>query len=84
MGLDKAKSLLEVKDGQTFLDLIAKQIDKFNTDNKVAIKFMLMNSFSTSADTVRVALLIMSISFCDDTSEKRKSQLASTCVATTQ
>ena len=26
MGLEKAKSLLEVKDGKTFLDLIAEQI----------------------------------------------------------
>ena len=26
MGLEKAKSLLEVKDGKTFLDLIAQQI----------------------------------------------------------
>ena len=26
MGLDKAKSLLSVKDGDTFLDLIAKQV----------------------------------------------------------
>lgn len=26
MGLEKAKSLLEVKDGHTFLDLIAEQI----------------------------------------------------------
>ncbi len=26
MGLEKAKSLLEVKDGKTFLDLIADQI----------------------------------------------------------
>lgn len=26
MGLEKAKSLLEVKDGKTFLDLIAEQV----------------------------------------------------------
>ena len=26
MGLDKAKSLLEIKDGLTFLDLIAQQV----------------------------------------------------------
>jgi len=52
MGLDKAKSLLEVTEGNTFLDLIAKQVkmmrESFNTD----LAFMLMNSFSTSADTL--------------------------------
>ena len=56
MGLDKAKSLLEVKDGQTFLDLIANQIDKFNTDNKVSIKFMMIclniSTVSRSMQTV--------------------------------
>jgi UDP-N-acetylglucosamine pyrophosphorylase len=26
MGLEKAKSLLEIKDGNTFLDFIAKQV----------------------------------------------------------
>jgi UDP-N-acetylglucosamine pyrophosphorylase len=51
MGLEKAKSLLEVTNGNAFLDLIAKQIksmkDKYATD----LAFMLMNSFSTSDDT---------------------------------
>mmetsp|Transcript_20700 Transcript_20700/g.44114 ORF Transcript_20700/g.44114 Transcript_20700/m.44114 type:complete len:481 (+) Transcript_20700:73-1515(+) len=49
MGLDKAKSLLEVKDGNTFLDLIAKQI--LNLRKTFPVRFMLMNSFSTEADT---------------------------------
>jgi len=49
MGLDKAKSLLEVKNGDTFLDLIAKQIRKLR--EKHPVRFMLMNSFSTEADT---------------------------------
>merc|ERR1712176_949036 len=52
-GLDKAKSLLPVVDGNTFLDLIAKQVDFMKT--KFAspdLKFMLMNSFSTSSDTL--------------------------------
>merc|ERR1719337_625230 len=53
MGLDKAKSLLEVVDKNSFLDLIAKQVDfmkkKFDSPD---LKFMLMNSFSTSKDTL--------------------------------
>lgn len=49
MGLDKAKSLLEVKEGDTFLDLIAKQVIKMR--EKYPVRFMLMNSFSTEEDT---------------------------------
>jgi len=53
MGLDKAKSLLPVIDGNTFLDLIAKQVDFMKTKyEQKDLKFMLMNSFSTSSDTL--------------------------------
>jgi phosphoglucomutase len=52
MGLDKAKSLLKVKGDDTFLDLTAKQIVKMREDYGFNVKFMLMNSFSTSADTL--------------------------------
>jgi len=50
MGLEKAKSLLQVKDKDTFIDFIAKQIISFR-QNKGNVKSMFMNSFSTSADT---------------------------------
>ena len=52
MGLDKAKSLLEVKGGNTFLDLTAKQIICMRKGFKSPVKFMLMNSFNTSKDTL--------------------------------
>jgi len=53
MGLDKAKSLLEVTGGNTFLDLIAKQVEWMKkTYSMPDLKFMLMNSFSTSSDTL--------------------------------
>ena len=52
MGLDKAKSLLKVKGDDTFLDLTAKQIIAMRQDFGMKVKFMLMNSFSTSADTL--------------------------------
>jgi len=52
MGLDKAKSLLPVKGGDTFLDLIAKQVRSMRADYKTDLAFMLMNSFSTSEDTL--------------------------------
>merc|ERR1719169_421208 len=53
MGLDKAKSLLPVTGGNTFLDLIAKQVDFMKKKYSMPdLKFMLMNSFSTSKDTL--------------------------------
>eukprot|EP00418_Pyrodinium_bahamense_P026707 CAMPEP_0179135472 /NCGR_PEP_ID=MMETSP0796-20121207/64504_1 /TAXON_ID=73915 /ORGANISM="Pyrodinium bahamense, Strain pbaha01" /LENGTH=487 /DNA_ID=CAMNT_0020834497 /DNA_START=24 /DNA_END=1487 /DNA_ORIENTATION=- len=52
MGLEKAKSLLEVSQGNTFLDLIAKQVQAMRSSFKTDLAFMLMNSFSTSADTL--------------------------------
>jgi UDP-N-acetylglucosamine pyrophosphorylase len=52
MGLDKAKSLLKVKGEDTFLDLTAKQVMKMRETYGENVKFMLMNSFSTSADTL--------------------------------
>merc|ERR1719296_346640 len=52
MGLDKAKSLLPVADGNSFLDLIAKQVTFMKQKYEgVDLKFMLMNSFATDADT---------------------------------
>ncbi|HEY5891806.1 MAG TPA: UTP--glucose-1-phosphate uridylyltransferase [Chthoniobacterales bacterium] len=50
MGLEKAKSLLPVRDGLTFLDLIALQI--LHLRKTAPIRFLLMNSFSTSSDTL--------------------------------
>jgi len=52
MGLDKAKSLLTIKGSDTFLDLTAKQVIQMRKDYGMKVKFMLMNSFSTSKDTL--------------------------------
>merc|ERR1719321_569773 len=52
MGLDKAKSLLPVSEGNSFLDFIAKQVGFMKTKYEgTDLKFMLMNSFSTDKDT---------------------------------
>lgn len=51
MGLEKAKSLLIVKDNKTFLDLIAEQIKYTRKKFDSNVRFVLMNSFSTSDDT---------------------------------
>ena len=52
MGLEKAKSLLDLKDGMTFLDFIAKQVTDMRSKFGVPLAFMLMNSFATSKDTL--------------------------------
>jgi len=52
MGLDKAKSLLPVTQGYSFLDLIAHQCASMKDMFQADVKFMLMNSFATSADTL--------------------------------
>jgi len=52
MGLDFAKSLLKVKGNDNFLDLTSKQVIKMRESYGNKVKFMLMNSFSTSKDTL--------------------------------
>ena len=53
MGLEKAKSLIPVKDGLTFLDFIARQILWLRrTHGTRGPRFLLMDSFNTSADTL--------------------------------
>lgn len=52
MGLQKAKSLLPVKGNTTFLDIIAQQILYLREITGAKVRFLLMNSFSTSEDTL--------------------------------
>jgi UDP-N-acetylglucosamine pyrophosphorylase len=53
MGLEKAKSLIPVKDGLTFLDFIARQILWLRRSAGTrGPRFLLMDSFSTSSDTL--------------------------------
>ncbi|RNF25957.1 putative UTP-glucose-1-phosphate uridylyltransferase 2 [Trypanosoma conorhini] len=51
MGLHTAKSLLPVKDGKTFLDFTVLQVEHLRKAYSERLRFMLMDSFSTSADT---------------------------------
>ncbi len=53
MGLERAKSLIPVKGGETFLDFIAKQILRLREKaGAPRLAFYLMDSFSTQADTL--------------------------------
>jgi UTP--glucose-1-phosphate uridylyltransferase len=51
MGLDQAKSLLVVRDRLTFLDIIARQTISYGARYDCQIPLILMNSFSTDADS---------------------------------
>ncbi len=53
MGLAGAKSLLEVKNGLTFLDFIARQILFLRKRYGQQLRFLLMNSFNTSEESLR-------------------------------
>jgi UTP--glucose-1-phosphate uridylyltransferase len=52
MGLHRAKSLLPVRDGLTFLDLIARQVLDLRERHGADVPLLLMDSFSTRADTL--------------------------------
>jgi UTP--glucose-1-phosphate uridylyltransferase len=51
MGMTHAKSLVEVKDGLTFLDIIARQALDLRKRADARLPLILMNSFSTRDDT---------------------------------
>ena len=52
MGLSKAKSLLPVRDGMTFLDLIARQILAQRKAWETDLPLVLMNSYRTQEDSL--------------------------------
>jgi UDP-N-acetylglucosamine pyrophosphorylase len=52
MGLERAKSLLVVRDGLSFLDFTVRQINWLRSRYGSGLRFLLMNSFTTSADTL--------------------------------
>lgn len=52
MGLEKVKSLLEVRPGKSFLDLIVSQIQSLREATGSPVRLLFMNSFSSSEDTL--------------------------------
>jgi UTP--glucose-1-phosphate uridylyltransferase len=52
MGMTKAKSLLEVKDGLTFLDVIVRQVLELRRATGARLPLVLMNSFNTRDDSL--------------------------------
>ncbi len=53
MGLAGPKSLLPVKDGATFLDLIARQVLDLRTRTRARVPLLLLNSFATREASLR-------------------------------
>jgi len=52
MGMTRAKSLIEAKDGLTFLDIIARQVLGLRERTGAPLPLVLMNSFATRDDTL--------------------------------
>ncbi|MDA8438560.1 MAG: UTP--glucose-1-phosphate uridylyltransferase [Propionibacterium sp.] len=53
MGLDRAKSLLEVRDGMNFLDIVVAQVRWARKHYGVRLPLLFMNSFRTREDAAR-------------------------------
>ena len=54
MGLDRAKSLLPVREGKTFLDIIVEQVLAARRGTNSRLPLVFMNSFRTREDTLEV------------------------------
>jgi UTP--glucose-1-phosphate uridylyltransferase len=54
MGCVGPKSVIEVRDGNTFLDLSVRQIEHLNRNYDADVPLLLMNSFNTDADTASI------------------------------
>jgi UTP--glucose-1-phosphate uridylyltransferase len=52
MGMTRAKSLIEAKDGLTFLDVIARQVGSLRSRAGAEVPLVLMNSFATREDSL--------------------------------
>jgi UTP--glucose-1-phosphate uridylyltransferase len=52
MGLEKAKSLITVRDGMDFLDLTLRQMEILRKKTKAKVPLVFMNSFKTHRDTM--------------------------------
>jgi UTP--glucose-1-phosphate uridylyltransferase len=52
MGMDKAKSLLPVRQGKTFLDIIVDQVRRARASYQIQLPLLFMNSFRTHEDTL--------------------------------
>ena len=52
MGMDKAKSLLPVREDKTFVDIIVDQVQQARARYQIQLPLLFMNSFRTQQDTL--------------------------------
>jgi UTP--glucose-1-phosphate uridylyltransferase len=52
MGMTRAKSLIEAKDGMSFLDVVARQVLELRRRSGARLPLVLMNSFATHDDSL--------------------------------
>src|SRR4029453_12874169 len=52
MGMEKAKSLLPVRKGKSFLDIIVDQVRAARVAYRIQLPLLFMNSFRTHEDTL--------------------------------
>ena len=52
MGMTRAKSLIEAKDGMSFLDVVARQVLELRRRSGARLPLVLMNSFATHEDSL--------------------------------
>lgn len=57
MGMDKAKSLLPVRENKTFLDIIVDQVRHARVRYQIQLPLLFMNSFRTHEDTLAALAL---------------------------
>ena len=54
MGCTGPKSAIEVREGMSFLDLTVRQIECLNNHHSTRLSLLLMDSFNTEAETVKI------------------------------
>jgi UTP--glucose-1-phosphate uridylyltransferase len=64
MGLEQAKSLIPVKDGLRFIDIIARQIEHLHGRDGHPVPLLLMNSEHTRADSLEALAAYPGIATC--------------------
>ena len=84
MGMEKAKSLLEVKEGHTFLDIIVRQILELRSQHGARLPLVLMDSFSHQRGHARRARAATRTSppTCPRTSSRTRSRRSASTTCT--
>ena len=64
MGCKGPKSAITVRDGLTFLDITVQQIEELNKKYDTNVPLVLMNSFNTDEDTMKIIRKYSGFNIC--------------------